>query len=182
MRRQPDDRLSRWLEAELADDERAAEEALGALFAAAPRPAPRPGFAERVMLAAALPRPAAATPRLAGTGLSTFVLFASSLAAATLVALLVVQPLLGALGIGELGPSMLLQGFAALVAKVSQLSVAGLLVLRKALELARVVSLEAARSPGVAGGVILFYCFCFLTFRALSRLVARERNFRYASA
>lgn len=181
MRPQPDDRLTRWLEAELSEDDRAAEEALGALFTSAPRPAPRPGFAARVMLAASLPRPVAAR-RVAATGPSSFVLLAATIAASALVALLVVQPLLGAMGIGELGPSALLQGFATLIAKVSQLSVAVLLALRKALELARAISLEAARSPEVAAGVILFYGFCFLTFRALSRLVARERNFRYASA
>jgi hypothetical protein len=43
--------LDRWLAAEAKGDDFAAEEALGALFHTLPRLAPRPGFAERVVMA-----------------------------------------------------------------------------------------------------------------------------------
>lgn len=54
----PDPRLSRWLEAEAHDDERAAEDALVSLFAAMPRGKAPAGFAGRVLArAAAMPPP-----------------------------------------------------------------------------------------------------------------------------
>ncbi len=179
MNRQSDNKLRQWLEAERQGEEDAAEEALRALFAAVPGPAPGAGFAERVMLAAALPQPAPARANPRGSSLLVFLGVATAIAA--LVALLGVQPLLAALGIGELGPSALLQGLASLVAGTSHLCVTLLLLVQKAFDLARGISLEVARNPGVAGGVILVFLVSCLTFRALSRLVARERNFRYAT-
>ncbi len=182
MNRHPHEELRRWLEAEHRGDDTTAEAALGALFTAAPRPAPRAGFAERVMLAARLPQAARGASPAAAVGLSSFTLLAAAATVAALAALLAAQPLLTAFGIGELGPSTLLQGFGALVARASHLLVSLLLVARKALDLARGISLEAVRNPGVAIGVLVVYLISCLTFRALSRLVARERNFRYASA
>jgi hypothetical protein len=182
MSRHPHEELRRWLEAEHRGDETAAEEALGALFTATPRPAPRAGFAERVMLAARLPQAVPAASLAAAPGLSSFTLLAAATAVVALAALLAAQPLLTAFGIGELGPATLLQGLGALVARTSHLFVSLLLVARKAVDLGRGISLEAVRNPGVAAGVLLVYLIAGLTFRALSRLVARERNFRYASA
>ena len=53
-----DPRLSRWLEAETRDEERAAEDALVSLFAALPRGRAPGGFADRVLArAAAAPPP-----------------------------------------------------------------------------------------------------------------------------
>jgi F0F1-type ATP synthase membrane subunit c/vacuolar-type H+-ATPase subunit K len=51
MSRNPHTELERWLAAEAAGDDFAAEEAFGAMFAAMPRLAPPPGFAERVIMA-----------------------------------------------------------------------------------------------------------------------------------
>ena len=49
MTRKPHTDLERWLAAEAAGDDFAAEEAFGALFQALPRLAPRHGFSERVV-------------------------------------------------------------------------------------------------------------------------------------
>ncbi|HEY7471947.1 MAG TPA: hypothetical protein VIE68_06330 [Gemmatimonadota bacterium] len=51
MTKNPHTDLERWLAAEAAGDELAAEEAFGALFQAQPRIAPRAGLAERVVMA-----------------------------------------------------------------------------------------------------------------------------------
>lgn len=51
MSRKPHTDLDRWLAAEAAGDDFAAEEAFGTLFEALPRLAPHPGFAERVVMA-----------------------------------------------------------------------------------------------------------------------------------
>jgi len=45
------DRIERWLAAEAAGDDFAAEEAFGTLFEGLPRLAPHPGFSERVVMA-----------------------------------------------------------------------------------------------------------------------------------
>ena len=50
MNRNPHTELERWLAAEVAGDDVAAEEAFGALFEALPRLAPRAGFTERVVM------------------------------------------------------------------------------------------------------------------------------------
>jgi hypothetical protein len=51
MNRNPHTDLERWLAAEAAGDDLAAEEAFGAVFAAMPRLAPPLGFSERVIMA-----------------------------------------------------------------------------------------------------------------------------------
>ena len=51
MNRNPHTDLERWLAAEVAGDDLAAEEAFGAVFASMPRLAPPPGFTERVIMA-----------------------------------------------------------------------------------------------------------------------------------
>lgn len=51
MNRNPHTELERWLAAEAAGDDFAAEEAFGTLFQAMPRLAPRHGFSERVVMA-----------------------------------------------------------------------------------------------------------------------------------
>lgn len=51
MNRNPHTDLERWLAAEAAGDDLAAEEAFGAVFASMPRLAPPPGFTERVIMA-----------------------------------------------------------------------------------------------------------------------------------
>jgi hypothetical protein len=50
MNRNPHTELERWLAAEAAGDDVAAEEAFGTLFEALPRLAPRAGFTERVVM------------------------------------------------------------------------------------------------------------------------------------
>jgi hypothetical protein len=50
MNRNPHTELERWLAAEAAGDDVAAEEAFGTLFEAMPRLAPRAGFTERVVM------------------------------------------------------------------------------------------------------------------------------------
>ena len=50
MNRNPHTELERWLAAEAAGDDVAAEEAFGALFEALPRLSPRAGFTERVVM------------------------------------------------------------------------------------------------------------------------------------
>lgn len=107
MTHRPDDPLYRWLAAEDDGLEAESEAALAELLSGLPRPAPRAGFAGRVMLAVAAPAAmaaAAAPGLLASRGLRAVLAF--TLAAASLVA--AVAP--GAFGalLGLLSPGRVL--------------------------------------------------------------------------
>ena len=71
MNRNPHTELERWLAAEAAGDDAAAEEAFGALFEALPRLAPRVGFTERVVYREYFPRGLTALDRLDEATLGT---------------------------------------------------------------------------------------------------------------
>jgi hypothetical protein len=172
--------LERWLAAEAADAPRAeealdaspqADEALVALFAAVPRPSPRPGFADRV-LARALP---AAVPGVRRRALAWLL---AALAGAT--ALVLVPWLLGPVTAALSGGTGVTGFLADGVARASQLLAGLLLALDKLFELARGFAADSARNPALAGGVLVALGLAASALLALQRTLSRERMLSYA--
>jgi hypothetical protein len=179
MRRTTEQELRRWLAAEAAGRLDDAEEALGALFARLPRPAPPAGFAGRVMRAAgwspaALAGPAAAPVR--------WPLRAALVASLVLVGLAVraLPSLLAALAplADRLSPARLFEGATAgLVGAVRWLVEAR--SLWSALARFGGWAGEIATSPPLALALVAVLATAAAALRLLAALIAHERSWSY---
>jgi hypothetical protein len=175
----PDPRLERWLAAEAAGRLDDAEAALAALFAAVPRLAPPPGFAERVVLAVAPLSPAHPTRSTLGFRLAVAACLALVALAAPSVA-----GLAGLAGgwLAELSVAGLLAGAtAALVAAAGGVAdvVAGAGAVWQ--DLARVGgwAAAAAATPVVATALAAGLATAVVAFRLLAGLFAHERSWSH---
>ena len=197
--------LRRWLAAEAADaspegvGEAAgeAEAALGALFAALPRPAPAPGLARRVLAAARPPRvvrPAssptrvpAAVRRLVAASAAGREQLVPRLAAALLVAAgLAVSALAAVVGplAGLVTPAAAIRGAAeapfGLAAALGRWAGAALELLDTVFSLAGAVATAAASGP-VAGSLTAALLVAALSFAVLHHVFETDRSLSHAS-
>jgi len=160
-----DEQLRRWRVAEEAGDDDRADEAFRAIFRLVPRRAPRPGFAERALLAAGIA--GAAAPELLVTwwarGLVGLALLMSGLAALTLSPAssfgTAVSWVAGGMTAGAEGVTRLVEWIERGVFAWRLLSVLG-----------RATALAVA-TPGVAAVVAANALLAFASFAALKRLL-----------
>lgn len=175
---QTPDALAHWLEAEANGRDDAAEAALAQVFRALPLPAPRPGFADRVLLAVAAP--AVALPAVAARVFPLWlrVVVASSLALAGLgVAAL---PTVGVAVGRTLRPAELLTAAAGrLVAALDWIT--GGLATFEAFHGLREALLQALGAPPVVVALLLSVLISLLGFRGLAQLLTSERSLDHAS-
>jgi len=161
-----DEQLRRWRVAEEAGDDDRADEAFRAIFRLVPRRAPRPGFAERALLAAGIA--GAAAPELLVTwwarGLVGLALLMSGLAALTLSPAssfgTAVSWVAGGMTAGAEGVTRLVEWIERGVFAWRLLSVLG-----------RATALAVA-TPGVAAVVAANALLAFASFAALKRLLS----------
>jgi hypothetical protein len=202
MTQHPQDPLARWLAAERAgsdsEAQAAADLALGRLLAELDRPAPAPGFAERVMLraaaAGALPVPvpsAAALPLWAGFrtavrstwGRAVLVLLLVAVALGSSLAFGLLQPLFEIAGwsAGRLSPGALVTVLVDAVGTFGTALAGSLAALQKAEVLRRALA-ESLGSPAVAGLLGLCLALSALAFRLVHDTLQRERSWSYVDS
>jgi hypothetical protein len=164
-----EERLRRWLAAEEAEPGDAAEAALAALFAALPRPAPRRGFAGRVlarMRVAPAPRPARRWLRW----VAVTALVAPGVAA---IVAAVVLPVLFA----EVGLAEVMGALAEAVSAAGRWLAAGL----AAWQTAAGWTAELLATPEAAAGAAVAALVAAVALCLLHQMIARERSAWYAS-
>ena len=170
MRTGLDEQLRRWQVAEEAGDDDRADEEFRTIFRLVPRRAPRPGFAERALLAAGIA--GAAAPELLVTwwarGLVGLALLMSGLAALTLSPAssfgTAVSWVAGGMTAGAEGVTRLVEWIERGVFAWRLLSVLG-----------RATALAVA-TPGVAAVVAANALLAFASFAALKRLLSSREE------
>ncbi|HEX2223381.1 MAG TPA: hypothetical protein VHN15_04150 [Thermoanaerobaculia bacterium] len=184
------DALARWLAAEQAGQDDAAEAALFELIEDLPPVTPPAGFADRVMARWALESPvasavvpAAAVPIRKGAApvWARFVLaFGLLSAAAVFFVLPAVLIALGALtgSVGSLSLAELLQAGVRGLSGASQ-AMASLVGLGQALATAFEALTPSLATPRLAGAVALCLAVSAASFRFLRELISRERSWAY---
>lgn len=172
------DRLHRWLAAEGGGDDAAAEAALAAVFQRLPAPAPRAGFAQRVLVAAGKASPVAAAPPRA-------VRWAVAAMLAVVGSVLVLLPiwfgkLLESLGYSRFGLAEAMESLAEAVSSASHWLAEALTAVHKASVLTDSLSM-VLDTPQAAAAAVAGVAVASLALRLLAQLLARERKVRYAS-
>jgi hypothetical protein len=172
-----DARLAEWLGAETADDDEAAEAALGALFAALPPVDPPPGLAQRVLAETVWAVDPTAAEMARGWWRAAAVL--AGLALATALAGGALAPGVVALLDPAGAVSGALDGIVALLAAAGGW-VATAARLADVLPWLGTTALRVASSPEVAGGLIVGAALVALAIGVLHQVLERDRRHSYA--
>lgn len=172
--RQPPHDLLLWLDAEASGRDDAAETALAQVFRSLPLPAPRPGFADRVLRAVASPSPLSA--RVFPLWLRVAVASCLALAGLGVATLPTVGVAVGRM----LRPAELLSAAAGRLVAALDWITGGLATL-EALHGLREALLQALGAPPVLAALLLSVLISLLGFRGLAQLLTSERNLDHAS-
>ncbi len=178
---QPDDRLTRWLDAESAADEEGAEVALAELFESLPERPPSVGFAHRVVTRIAAETTAQAAIERRQRAIWSLAWMRGGLATALIALGLVTVSVLGLVAIVAPRFSMA-DGLRAMTAFLSTFGDRlGLLASSVAawFELAKLVTKPLA-SPEVITGSSLLLGLAGMSFVVLRTLIRRERSWTHA--